>query len=83
MQRSTDDSDDIEGTFTIGEYVDEYKDVQKQTAIPTFPKTAPTRWTVLVDYLFVGDNTISPTTSVPGVQVNQAVALLDSGTSYT
>ncbi|KAL1747454.1 aspartic peptidase domain-containing protein [Schizophyllum fasciatum] len=83
MQRSTDDTDDIEGTFTVGEYVDEYKDVQKQTAIPTFPKTAPNRWTVLVDYLFVGDKAISPTTSVPNVQVNQAVALLDSGTSYT
>ncbi|TRM67583.1 aspartic peptidase domain-containing protein [Schizophyllum amplum] len=83
MQRSTDDSDDIEGTFTIGEYIDEYKAVKDQKAIPTFPETAPTRWTVLVDYIFVGDNIISPTTSVPNVQVNQAVALLDSGTSYT
>ena len=83
LQRSSDPTDDIEGTFLIGEVEPEYAAVNKTTAIPTFPVNSPTRWTVLLDAVFVGTNTISVTTTVANAPSNRAVVLVDSGTSYT
>lgn len=69
--------------ISIGEYDPQYADVANTDPISTFPLNSPTRWTILVDSLIVGQNQISVTTSVASAPGNQAVALLDSGTSYT
>jgi len=84
LQRSSDPTADVQGTFLIGEVDPEYAAVNQTSPIPTFPVTNPTRWTVLLDAILVGDGEtiISMTTSVPSAPSNRAVALLDSGTSY-
>jgi saccharopepsin len=82
LQRSSDPTADVQGTFLIGELDPEYAAVNQTSPIPTFPVTNPTRWTVLLDAILVGETIISMTTSVPSAPSNRAVALLDSGTSY-
>jgi saccharopepsin len=66
-----------------GEYEPAYAAVANSTAIPTWPVNSPKRWNVLLDALILTDQTITPSTQVPDVPGNRAVALLDSGTSYT
>ncbi|THH19776.1 hypothetical protein EW146_g1452 [Bondarzewia mesenterica] len=83
LQRSLDPTDDIEGTFLVGEVEPQYIAVNQTTAIPTFPANSPTRWTVLLDALMVGTDTIEVTSTVSGAPFNRAVVLVDSGTSYT
>ncbi|KAK7470653.1 hypothetical protein VKT23_002076 [Stygiomarasmius scandens] len=84
LQRSSEDQDDdIEGSFSIGEYEPAYASVADTDAIPTWPETSPKRWSVLVEAVMIGDKTITPTTIVPDVPSNRAVAVLDTGTSYT
>jgi saccharopepsin len=83
LQRSSDASDDIQGSFAIGELEPEYASVANQTALPTWPVNSPTRWNVLLEALIV-NQTITPVSSnVTGAPSNRAVSLLDSGTSYT
>ncbi|KIY73636.1 acid protease [Cylindrobasidium torrendii FP15055 ss-10] len=83
FQRSTDDSEDVEGGLTIGEYEEDYKDIANTDKISTWPTTAPKRWNILVEALIVGSSVITPSTVVPDAPGNKAVALLDSGTSYS
>ncbi|KAJ6539342.1 aspartic peptidase domain-containing protein [Mycena capillaripes] len=83
LQRSTDASDTVEGTFSIGEYEPQYAAVMNGTAIPTWPVSHPSRWNVLVEALLVGNTVVTPTTTVVGAPSNRAVVLLDSGTSYS
>ncbi|KAJ7904511.1 aspartic peptidase domain-containing protein [Mycena olivaceomarginata] len=83
LQRSTDASDTIEGTFSIGETEPDYAAVMKGPAIPTWPVSSPSRWNVLVEALLVGNTVVTPNTTVVGAPANRAVALLDSGTSYS
>ncbi|TFK55700.1 acid protease [Heliocybe sulcata] len=83
LQRSTDPNEDVQGSFSLGETEPAYASVLNQTAIPTWPQNSPSRWNVLLDSIIVGQNTVSLTTVVPNVPSNKAVALLDSGTSYT
>ena len=84
LQRSTDATADIQGTFLIGELDPDYSAVNQTPSIPTFPVANPTRWTVLLDGILVagGDTAIPITSTVPNAPSNGAVALLDSGTSY-
>ena len=82
LQRSSDPTADVQGTFLIGEIDSEYAAVNQTSPIPTFPVSSPTRWTILLDAILVGNSAISLTTSVPNAPSNRAVALLDSGTSY-
>lgn len=85
LQRSESESTvSSEGSFTIGELEPEYEAAINATdAIPTWPLTNPTRWTVLVDsYDTTGAVSHSLSSSVSGVPSGKAVALLDSGTSY-
>ena len=82
LQRSSDPAADVQGTFLIGEVDPEYAEVNQTSPIPTFPVSNPTRWTVLLDAILVGNTVISLSTSVPSAPSNRAVALLDSGTSY-
>lgn len=74
-----------EGSFTIGELEPEYEGAISATdAIPTWPVVNPTRWTVLLDgYDTTGAVGHSLTSTVSGVPSGKAVALLDSGTSYS
>ncbi|EIN10744.1 acid protease [Punctularia strigosozonata HHB-11173 SS5] len=84
LQRSTDNStDDVEGMFSIGEVEEGYEDVNKSVALPTWPVAYPKRWNVLLEAVIVGNTTLSVSTTVSGAPSNRAVALLDSGTSYT
>ncbi|KAI0352889.1 acid protease [Trametes cingulata] len=83
LQRTTEDTGDVEGSFSIGEYDEDYKDVVNSPKIPTFPESDPTRWTVLLDAFLVGQNAVSLTSDVAGAPSGKAVVMLDSGTSYT
>ncbi|KAL0949984.1 hypothetical protein HGRIS_009998 [Hohenbuehelia grisea] len=83
LQRSTQHDDDVEGSFSIGEYEPAYADIANNPAIPTWPVAHPKRWNVLLDAVLIGNQTVIPTTIVPGAPSNKAVVLLDSGTSYT
>ncbi|KAA1466500.1 acid protease [Dentipellis sp. KUC8613] len=83
LQRSSDPSDEVKGTFLIGEVDPDYAAVNNSSPIPTFPQTAPNRWTILLDAVLMGSSVISVNSSVPNAPSNRAVVLLDSGTSYT
>ncbi|KAI0068713.1 acid protease [Artomyces pyxidatus] len=83
LQRVSDPSDDIEGTFLVGETEPQYAAVNDSSPIPTFPVQNPNRWNILLDAIIVGANVISVNTTVPNAPSNKAVVLLDSGTSYT
>ncbi|KAF8272058.1 aspartic peptidase domain-containing protein [Lactarius quietus] len=83
LQRSTDPTDDVEGTFLIGELDPDYAAVNQTSPISTFPITSPTQWTVLIEAILIGNSVIPMTTTVPNAPSNRAVALLDSGTSYS
>ncbi|KAI0092630.1 aspartic peptidase domain-containing protein [Irpex rosettiformis] len=83
LQRTSDPNDVTEGTFSIGEVVQEHSDILNSTAIPTFPEAYPTRWNVLLEALIVGENTVAVSSVVDGAPSGKAVVLLDSGTSYT
>ena len=84
LQRSTDSTDDVQGTFLIGELDPDYSAVNQTPPIPTFPVANPTRWTVLLDAILVasGNSVVPMTSNIPNAPSNRAVALLDSGTSY-
>ncbi|KAJ7276396.1 aspartic peptidase domain-containing protein [Mycena haematopus] len=75
LQRSTDASDTIEGTFSIGETEPQYAAVMNANAISTWPVSNPNRWNVLLDAILVGNTVVTPNT--------HPVVLLDSGTSYS
>ncbi|KAI9513331.1 acid protease [Russula earlei] len=68
LQRSTDPTADVQGTFLVGELDPQYAAVVQTPPIPTFPVSNPRRWNVLLEAVLVG---------------NTAVALLDSGTSLS
>lgn len=75
----------VDDLDSLGEYDDDYKDVANSPKISTYPKSDPTRWTMLLDAILLGNNdTIIPlSTSVSGAPSDKAVVMLDSGTSYT
>lgn len=84
LQRSTNPTDEVEGTFLIGELDPDYAAVNQTSQIPTFPTTSPSHWTVLIEAILVAGNSVIPmNTTVPNAPSNRAVALLDSGTSYS
>lgn len=67
----------------LGELDSNYTAVQNSPSLSTFPEVAPKRWNVLLQAFMVGSNTYSVSTNVTGAPSNNAVALLDSGTSYS
>jgi hypothetical protein len=98
LQRSLDPDGDVEGLFSIGkclrtmyhagthlfflgQYDPQYAAVADRPRIPTWPVHSPKRWNVLLEALLIGDKTVIPNTTVPNAP--GAIALLDSGTSYT
>jgi hypothetical protein len=99
LQRSTDTVGDVQGTFTIGilciaypmldfnvcvgEYEPQFAHVSNSERIPTWPVTSPSRWNVLVDAVIINNTIMVPSSSVDGVPYNKAVALIDSGASYS
>jgi predicted aspartyl protease len=86
LQRSTEPGDEVEGSFSIGEYEPDYMAIVNQTAIPTWPVNSPSRWNILLDAVIVNNNNNSivlPTTTVVGAPSNKAVMLMDSGSSFT
>ncbi|KAH8118676.1 acid protease [Phellopilus nigrolimitatus] len=83
LQRSTEPDDNVDGAFTIGEIDKTYSNISSATALSTWPVVAPERWNVLLQALMVGSETYGVSTNVDGVPSGNAVALLDSGTSYS
>ncbi|KAJ3722966.1 aspartic peptidase domain-containing protein [Lentinula raphanica] len=86
LERSSDDdadSDDVEGSFSIGEYDPAYTAVANKTSIPTWPVVSPKRWSVLLEAYMIGSSTLSPSTQVANVPSNRAVVVLDTGTSWS
>ncbi|KAK0190944.1 aspartic peptidase domain-containing protein [Armillaria mellea] len=83
FQRSTSANDDVSGSFTIGEYEDAYSKVAEIDAISTWPVSSPKRWSLLVEALLVGNQTILPSSTTGGAPSNKAVVVLDTGTSYS
>ncbi|KAF5331633.1 hypothetical protein D9611_007674 [Ephemerocybe angulata] len=83
LQRSTENDDDVEGSFTIGELEEEYSAITGNAPISTWPIQNPYRWNVLLDALIVNDTITPGTTNIVGAPSNKAVVLLDSGSSYT
>ncbi|KAG9125660.1 hypothetical protein FRC07_006723 [Ceratobasidium sp. 392] len=86
LQRSEDASSaPTEGSFTIGELEPEYEAAISATEpISTWPLDNSKRWTVVVDgYDTTGAVSRSLSSSVSGLARGKAVALLDSGTTYT
>ncbi|CAL1700518.1 unnamed protein product [Somion occarium] len=81
MQRGDDPTADVEGTFGIVE--PEFAQVLNTTAIPTYPPNSPMRWNVLLDAVLVGTGAVAVSSDIDGVPTGKAVALVDSGTSYT
>lgn len=69
--------------FFKGELDSNYTAVTNSPALSTFPEVAPKRWNVLLQAFMVGSNTYSVSTNVSGAPSNNAVVLLDSGTSYS
>jgi len=86
LQRSTEANDEVQGSFSIGEYEPKYIEIANRTAIPTWPVNSPSRWNVLLDAVIVNninDSIVLPATTVVGAPSNKAVILLDSGSSFT
>lgn len=99
LQRSTGALVDVQGTFSIGifciayrrldfnvrvgEYEPQFANVSNSQRIPTWPVTSPSRWNVLVDAVVINNTIMVPSSSVDGAPSNKAVALIDSGASYS
>jgi saccharopepsin len=83
LQRNSDTTDDVEGSFSIGELEPKYAHVSGNERIPTWPISNPYRWNLLLDAVIVNDTITVPTTNVVGAPSNKAVVLMDSGSSYT
>lgn len=83
LSRSSDDQDELSGAMTIGEYVQGYEQIEQTPAISTWPIKNPARWNVLLEAIHVGTKPTTVTSKVPNAPANRAVALLDTGTSYT
>ncbi|CCM04794.1 uncharacterized protein FIBRA_06987 [Fibroporia radiculosa] len=83
LQDDADPDDTVQGFFSIGEYDPKYTAVDKSYPISTWPESYPTRWSVLLDALLVGDEEVTVSSTVSGAPSNRAVVVLDSGTSYT
>ena len=83
LSRYGDDQDEVDGAMTIGEYVEEYKQVEQTPAISTWPVNDPKRWNVLLEAIHVGTNPVTLTSKTANAPANRAVVLLDTGTSYT
>lgn len=83
LLRSTDPDDEVEGSFSIGEYEPQYASVANTSRISTWPVSSPKRWTLLLDSVIIGTDVVVPTTQVVGAPTNKAVILMDSGASYT
>lgn len=83
LSRSSDDQDELSGAVTIGEYVQEYEQIEQTPAISTWPINSPTRWNILLEAIHIGAKITTVTSKIPDAPVNRAVVLLDTGTSYT
>jgi len=83
LDRTTDPTDDVEGSFALGEVDDKYAAVQSTGHIPLYPPKGSTRWTILMDS-FASDGVSHKLTSlVQGVPEGRAAVLLDTGTTYS
>ena len=98
LQRTTDASDTVQGNFSIGntfyimqarfnirsgEYDSQFANIANNAPIPTWPVQSPVRWNVLIDAVIVNNTITVPTSSVDDAPSNKAVALIDTGSSYS
>jgi len=83
LQRTSDPTDNVQGTFLIGEVDSNYTAVTTAPPIATFPDSNPSRWTVILDALLIGSKVVEVASTVPDAPSNQAVVLVDTGSSYS
>ena len=72
-----------DGVMTIGEYFPEYQRIEQTPSIPTWPVKNPTRWSILLEAIHVGETPVRVTSNISDAPMNRAVVTLDTGTSYT
>jgi saccharopepsin len=73
----------VQGSFSIGEVEPQFANISNNAPISTWPVRSPFRWNILIDAVIVNNNITVPTSSVDGAPSNKAVALIDSGASYS
>lgn len=83
LDRTTDPTNTVKGTFALGEVDDKYAAVQSTDHIPLYPPTGSTRWTLLVDSFASDGVSHQLTSTIQGVPSGRAVGLLDTGTTYS
>lgn len=69
--------------FVLGELDPQFANVSNNSPIPTYPEVNPYRWSILVDAVIVNNSAMVPTSSIAGAPSNKAVAMIDSGSSYS
>ncbi|KAJ2928437.1 hypothetical protein H1R20_g8657, partial [Candolleomyces eurysporus] len=75
----TDDLEDTDGgSFSIGEYADQWKAVAQAPKLYQYPRGSH-RWTTLLEGITVGGTPLNLSSVVPGVPDGRLVALLDTG----
>jgi len=78
LTRTDDLEDTAGGSLLIGEYDDKYAAVAEKPKLPQYPKGGD-RWTILLDGISVDGEAITVKSTIPGVPVGSAQALLDTG----
>lgn len=80
LERSDNGEETAGGFFTIGEYDPQFSNVTYAPRIPVTP-TSTSRWTVAMDVMTINGKHYPLKSTVQGTKKDQAIALIDSGTS--
>jgi len=78
LSRTEDFEDSRGGSFAIGEYHLNYTVVSAEPQLPQFPEGG-TRWTTLLESIFVAGRAIPVISTIRNVPAGHGVALLDTG----
>ena len=78
LTRTGDLEDTDGGSLLIGEYDDKYAAVAAKPKLPQSPKGGD-RWTILLEGISVGGKAVPVRSSIAGVPLGSAQALLDTG----
>ncbi|EAU80448.2 hypothetical protein CC1G_12113 [Coprinopsis cinerea okayama7 len=76
--RADDLEDTVGGTFSIGEYAEEWAAVRNATKLPQYPENG-LRWTTLLEGISVDGENLTLRSTIRNVPEGHLVALLDTG----
>ncbi|KAF9004738.1 aspartic peptidase domain-containing protein [Cyathus striatus] len=82
LVRAQDMEGSKDGSFTIGEYDENYAAIEHVPKLPQFPLNSD-RWTLLVDVISANGKSVPLSSSISKAPKNRAVALLDTGAPST